>query len=156
SNSISYLRKAVELDSKNIQANYALATEIESQGGDKNEAEAQRLMEGILQAQPDNLEVLLEHARLAAKRGDRSTLQTDIGRLSEKTAAWPPEAREQFEALRDAESSDDVSLISTRIMFVRNVLVRLPEFRQGYAAVSPPPDRISEPITRFILLPVPD
>ncbi|MEK6302947.1 MAG: FG-GAP-like repeat-containing protein [Acidobacteriota bacterium] len=152
SDAISYLRKAIEFDSKNIQANYALAKEIESQGGEKNEAEAQRLMESIFQAQPDNLAVLLEHARLAAKRGDRSTLQMDIGRLSEKTASWPPEARVQFEALRVVESSDDFSLISTRVMFVRNVLVRLPEFQQGYAAVHPPPDRISEPITRFILL----
>ena len=155
SEAISYLRKTIELDSKNAQASYALAKAIEDQGGERNDTEAQRLMERILETQPDNVAVFLELVRLAAKRGDHSKLQITIGRLAEKTASWPLEAREQFEALRDAVSGDNFDVISTRTRFVRNVLVRLPEYRQGYAAVQPPPDRISEPISHFILLPSP-
>src|SRR5262245_13593048 len=48
---IAHLRKAVELDPKNLIALYALAQEIERQGGENSEADAQSLIEKILQVQ---------------------------------------------------------------------------------------------------------
>lgn len=67
---IAHLKKAVELDAKNLKALYALAQETERQATENSDAEAQKLLEQILAAQPDNLAVLLDVARLAAKRGD--------------------------------------------------------------------------------------
>ena len=64
------LRRAVEVDSRNLKAFYSLSQEVERQGSEANDAEAQRLMEKILAVQPENLVALLDATRLAAKRGD--------------------------------------------------------------------------------------
>src|SRR5439155_9652274 len=63
-------RRAANLDAGNMRVRYALAEEVEHAGGDKADSEAQQLFEGILKARPGNLAVMLERARLAAKRGD--------------------------------------------------------------------------------------
>src|SRR5882762_11677709 len=59
------LRKAVELNPKNLVAVYKLAEEIERQGDDNSGAEFQRLMQKILAVQPENLAALLELGRVA-------------------------------------------------------------------------------------------
>ena len=151
---IKHLNVAIESDPKNVQAMYSLSKELEKLGGEKNERDAQRLLKRILEAEPDNLAVALELGRLAAKRGDASELLRVSEQLSSQSASWSTEAREQFAAFKDAAAGSNAELITTRIIFLRNVLVRLPEYRQGYTSVQPPPDRIAEPISRLILLPV--
>ncbi|MBA3766053.1 MAG: tetratricopeptide repeat protein, partial [Acidobacteria bacterium] len=105
--SIAHLRKAVELDPKDLRASYMLAEAVERQAGEGSEAEAQRLIEKILEAQPDNLAALLELARLSAKRNDAATLQKVIARLEPRAASWPPEVQEQFKALQTAAAGSD-------------------------------------------------
>src|SRR5262249_42892907 len=65
---IAELRKAIELNPKNLRATYQLAQEIERQGGDSHEL--QSLLQKILQVQPKNLAAQLELGRIAAKSGD--------------------------------------------------------------------------------------
>lgn len=154
--SIAHLRKAVELDARNYRAAYMLAEQIERQANEGSEAEAQRLIEKILEAQPDNLAVLLELARLSAKRNDGATLGKVIARLETRASAWPPEVQEQFKALQAAAGGTDARAAATRIAFLRNVLVRVPEYRAGLAAVKSPPGEEAEPVTRFLRLPSPD
>jgi Tfp pilus assembly protein PilF len=154
--SIAYLRKAVELDPKDLRAGYMLAEQIERQSGEGSETQAQQLIEKILEAQPDNLAALLELARLAAKRGDAATLQKVIARLEPKASAWPPEVQEQFKALQAAATGTDARAAATRIAFFRNVLVRVPEYRTGLATLKSPPGEEAEPITHFLRLPTPD
>ncbi|HEX8144852.1 MAG TPA: FG-GAP-like repeat-containing protein [Pyrinomonadaceae bacterium] len=154
--SIAHLRKAVELDPRNLRALYMLAEEIERQAGEGGEAEAQQLIEKILAAQPENPAVLVELARLSAKRGDGATLRRVIERLASKATAWPPEVQEQFKALEAAAMGPDPRAAATRVAFLRNVLVRVPEYRTGLASVKPPPGEEAEPITRFLRLPTPD
>src|SRR6185369_13804651 len=96
------LRRAVELDSKNLIAVYSLAQEVERQGGEANEAEAQRLMGKILEAQPRNLVALLEVTRLAAKRGDAAALQNALSQTAALANTWPQEAKDQLTALQTA------------------------------------------------------
>ena len=154
--SIAHLRKAIELDPRNLRAAYMLAEQIERQANEGSEAEAQKLIEKILEAQPDNLAVLVELARLSAKRNDAATLRKVIARLETRAVAWPPEVQEQFKALQAAAVGTDARAAATRIAFLRNVLVRVPEYRAGLAAVKPPPGEEAEPVTRFLLLPTPD
>ena len=71
---IADLRKAAELNPKNLRAIYRLAEETERQGDENGAAEVQQLLQKILAAQPDNLAALLELSRVAAKRGDAATL----------------------------------------------------------------------------------
>jgi tetratricopeptide (TPR) repeat protein len=63
---IAHWRRAAALDPADARAPYALALEIERQGGDL--AEAQRVLEALV-VHEENLAARLELARLAAKRG---------------------------------------------------------------------------------------
>ncbi|HKG22225.1 MAG TPA: FG-GAP-like repeat-containing protein [Blastocatellia bacterium] len=153
---IDHLRRAVELNPKELKARYSLAQEIERQGGDGSEAEAQRLYEEIMGLRPDNLAVELEATRLAAKRGDTDALRKIVARLEARSAAWPPEAREQLAALSGAAAGPNPRMAASRVAFLRNVLVRVPDYRQSLAEVRFPPEVVGEPVTRFLRLPSPD
>jgi Tfp pilus assembly protein PilF len=78
------LRKAIEINPRHLRAAYLLAQQIEQRGGENSAAEFRRGMEGILKVQPDNLAVLLEVARIAAKQGDSSTLKSVAGKCGSR------------------------------------------------------------------------
>ncbi|MCI0663973.1 MAG: FG-GAP-like repeat-containing protein [Acidobacteria bacterium] len=147
---IAHLRKAVELDPKNLIALYALAQEIERQGGENNEAETQSLIEKILQAQPDNLAAQLELTRIAAKRGDVEATKRAVARIGERASNWPPEINQQFTALQAAANGPNVRAAASQVAFLRNVLVRLPEYRQSLAAIKYPTEETGQPFETFI------
>ncbi|HKR10444.1 MAG TPA: FG-GAP-like repeat-containing protein [Pyrinomonadaceae bacterium] len=158
--SITALRKAVELNSNNLLAVYKLAEEVERQGDDQSVAEAQSLLQKILAAQPDNVAAQIELGRVAAKRGDAETLKGVIEKINARSSAWPAEVQEQVKALNDATNnatnnatnSGDLRAAATRTSFLRNVLVRVPEYRRGLAAIKPPPGEEAVPFTRFLVL----
>ncbi len=153
---IAHLRKAVELDPQNLKASYALAQEIERQGGESSDAEAQKIIENILQAQPDNLAAQLELTRIAAKRGDAETAKKAIERIGAHASNWPPEITQQFTALRTAASGPNVRAAATQVAFLRNVLVRTPAYRQSLASIKNPTEETGEPFERFLKLPMPN
>lgn len=152
---IALLRKAVEANSQNLRARYALAGEIERAGGEGGDREAQTLIEEILQRQPENLAVQLEVVRLAAKRGDAETLRTNIARLAANPAVQTPEVRNQFAALEAAANSSNPRAAAPRVAFLRNVLVRTAQYRKSLRAVRTPPEEGGEPLARFVSLPSP-
>jgi Flp pilus assembly protein TadD len=149
---IAALRKAIELDPKNLKALYMLSEETERQNDEASADEAQRLLSKILEAQPDNLAVQLEATRIAAKRNDVDALKALVARLTERAAAWPPEVQQQFKALQDAVASGDTRAAATRVAFLRNVLVRVPEYRTSLSAVKLQPGEDAEPFTEFLRL----
>ncbi|HKR00393.1 MAG TPA: FG-GAP-like repeat-containing protein, partial [Pyrinomonadaceae bacterium] len=146
------LRKAIELDPKNLKALYMLAEETERQGDDASATEAQRLLTRILEAQGDNLAVQLEVTRLAAKRSDAETLKNMVTRLGERSASWPAEVQQQFKTLQGTASGGDTRAAATRVAFLRNVLVRVPEYRASLSAVKMQPGEDAEPFTQFLRL----
>src|SRR6266404_4535339 len=146
------LRKAVELDPSNLKAAYKLAEELERQGDDAGAAEFQRLLEQILQSKPGNLAALLELARISAKRGDADTLHRTVDEITKRSAAWPPEVQQQVTAVQAAAAGSDPRAAGTRLVFLRNVLIRVPEYRQDLAAIKPPAGEEADPLTRFLLL----
>lgn len=150
-----HLKRAVELDPKNLRALYALAQETERQGAETSDAEAQALLQKILEAQPDNLAVLLDVTRLAAKRGDAETLKKTVAKLAEKSSSWPDEARQQMTALQQAASGENPRSAAPQVAFLRNVLARVPDYRQSLNAVKTPAEFVGEPFMTFIKLPSP-
>ena len=84
-------------------ARTALIQEVENAGGPGADAEAQRLLEELVAIQPDNPAVLVERARLAAKRGDAAVLTDSVVRLEKFAGAWPPEVAERYRALQQAD-----------------------------------------------------
>lgn len=149
---ITALRKAVELDPNNLFAVYKLAEEVERQSDQQSAAEVEALLLKILAAQPDNLAAQIELARAAAKREDAVTLKAMVVKISQRSGNWPSEAQEQLRALEEAARRDDLRAAATRTSFLRNVLVRVPEYRRGLAAIKPPPGEEAVPFTHFLVL----
>ncbi|MDT5060624.1 MAG: hypothetical protein QOH63_1083 [Acidobacteriota bacterium] len=149
---INNLRKAIELDPKNLKALYMLAEETERQGDEASAPEVQKLLSKILELQPDNLAVQLEATRIAAKRNDAETLKSLVARITERSTAWPPEVQQQLKALQDAVAGADTRAAATRVAFLKNVLVRVPEYRNSLASVKMAPGEDAEPFTGFLRL----
>ncbi|MGH9838775.1 MAG: FG-GAP-like repeat-containing protein [Blastocatellia bacterium] len=152
---IAHLKKAVALDGKNLKALYSLAQETERQGEATSDAGAQKLLEQILDLQPDNLAVLLDLTRLAAKRGDGETVKKTVAKLAEKSAAWPDEAKQQMASLQQTANGDNPRAAAPLVAFLRNVLLRVPDYRQSFNAVKTPAEFVGDPFMKFIKLPSP-
>src|SRR5450755_1531290 len=149
---IADLRKAAELNPHNLRAIYRLAEETERQGDENGAAEVQQLLQKILAAQPDNLAALLELSRVAAKRGDAATLKSAVAQISARSSAWPPEVQRQLAAVQAAAAGTDLHPAATQTTFLRNVMMRVPEYRQSLTAIKAPPGDEAEPFTHFLRL----
>ncbi len=147
---INHLRKAVELNPQNLRAVYQLAEEVERQGGDNSEAEVQSTIEKILASHPDNLAALVELSRIAAKRGDENTLKSAVARLAALSPDWPPEARQQLAQLQSTIASSGARAAGTRTAFLKNVLMRVPEYRLSLSALKAPPGDEAQPFNHFL------
>jgi tetratricopeptide (TPR) repeat protein len=152
---IADFRKAVELNPKNLVATYQLAEELERQGDANSDAEFEKLIGQILQAQPRNLAALLELARVSAKLGDAATLRQTVATIQQNSQSWPPEVQQQLTALETAASGADPRSAALRTTFLRNVLMRLPAFRQDLAAIKPQPGEEAQPFTHFLRMQTP-
>jgi tetratricopeptide (TPR) repeat protein len=147
---IADLRKAVDLNPKNLRAAYALAEEIERQADANSEAEFQETIQKILVAQPGNLAALLELSRVAAKRGDAATLSSAVAQISARSSAWPPEVQQQLATVQAAAAGTDLRAAATRTTFLRNVLMRVPEYRQSLSVIKAPAGEEARPFTHFV------
>ena len=153
---ITNLRRASELNPKNVRAAYGLASEIERQGASNSDAEFQRILQQILQLHPDNLAALLDLARIAAKTGNAALLQTTVTSIAAQSSAWPPEVKQQLTALQAASSGADPRAAATRSIFLRNVLMRVPQFRDNLSLLKPQPGDEAQPFTHFLRMESPN
>jgi Tfp pilus assembly protein PilF len=149
------LRKAVELNPHNLRALYQLAEETERQGGTNSESDFQSLMQQILATQPDNLAAQLELSRIAAKRGDAATLKSALEKVKAQSASWPPEVQRQLAAVETAAAGSDLRAAATQTTFLRNVLMRVPEYRLSLRAIKAAPGEEAEPFTHFVRMETP-
>jgi Tfp pilus assembly protein PilF len=152
---IAELRRAVELDPQSLRARTALIQEVENAAGPDADAEAQRLLEELFALQPENPAVLVERARLAAKRGNAEVVRDSVTRLEKFVGTWPPEVVERYRALQETLGAANASETTRAIAFLRNVLARVPTFRESRQLVTPPAELIAEPFTRFLRLATP-
>ena len=152
--SVGRWRRAIELDAADLKAPFALAQDLERLGGPDNEAEAERVLEALAE-RSRNLAVQLEFARLAAKRGDAAGLQKALDSLAPQSASWPPPAQERFANVREQARTGPAGA-TTSVIFLKNVLIREPEYRAALAAVSAPRAEAGEPLLRLITLPNPE
>ena len=152
---IAAFRKAVELDSSNLLAAYKYAEEVERQGDEQSTALVQSTLQGILRSQPNNIAVIVELSRISAKRGDVETLKQTVTQIQSRSTSWPSEVQEQVKALSDAVQSGDLRAAATRTSFLRNVLLRVPEYRRDLGVVKPAPGEEAVPFTHFLRLETP-
>jgi hypothetical protein len=152
--SVGHWRRAVELDPTDAKAAYALAQEVERQGDGTGTAEAQRVLTALVD-RADNLVARLDLARLAAKSGDGAVLSRVLEPVRTSAAAWPPEVRQRLAAVDEAAKTNPMAAASA-IAFLKNVLLRVPEYRRALAEVSTPREEVGEPFERFVTLRNPD
>ena len=149
---LEHLKRAAQLDPGSLAARYAVAEEIqrgEMTPGSRREAQA--LYDELLTLAPNNLVILIERARLAAA-DDRPLAGNMIRRLEPLAAGWPIEARRQLDDVKAAlaaSNSDEAVRALTRL---RNVLARVPVYRESLTAVRTAPELIAEPFRRFLVL----
>src|SRR5579872_2908303 len=142
---IADFRRADELESHNPRIHYSLATEIERQGAPDAEAQFEQILQQILAEEPNNLAALLELSRMAAKRGDAATLRSAVDKIAALSASWPQDAKQRLADLQSATSS----------VFLRNVLMQLPGFRQQLSVLRAEPGEEAPPFLSFLRLPAP-
>lgn len=153
---ITKLRQAIQLNPRNLRAIFQLASEVERQGDEHTEADYQQLIQQALLAQPDNLAALLELSRISAKRGDTKTLRSTLSKLQSRSIAWPVEVQQQLAALQSAVNGPEPKSAATRSIFLRNVLMRVPEFRSSLNQLKAQPGEEAQPFTHFVKLETPD
>jgi tetratricopeptide (TPR) repeat protein len=152
---IALLRQAAQREQDGIRARVALAEELERAGGESAENEALRVLDEALERSPANLFLIVERARIAARRGDAARLNDSLGRMKPFTPAWPPIAVEQYENLQRAATAGSLPDTSRASNLLRNVLARVPAFVESLSAVRTPAELIAEPIERYIALAAP-
>jgi len=72
------LRQAVMLEPRGLRAHFALAEELTRLSTNEADVEAQGLLDELVKRAPTNLAVLIERARLAARRKDAARLRESI------------------------------------------------------------------------------
>ncbi|MDR3617730.1 MAG: FG-GAP-like repeat-containing protein [Paludisphaera borealis] len=148
---ITHLRRAVELDAGDLKSRFALVKEVERQADPDSDAEALRLAVALSELLPDNVVVLLERARLAAKQGESQTLGDTVERLGKLAPSWPSKAQEIYGELEQAAKTNPRAA-ATRVVFLRNLLLPTLPFRQALTTVETPVGTVGEPITKFLKL----
>lgn len=148
-------RRVLELDPKNLRARYALVQQVQQQGGPESDAEAQKLLEGIVAEHPDNLVAEVELARLAAKRGDAATVKAATARLAEKAPHWHADSQKFLADLNAAVARGDMRQAAISAQFLNNVLKQEPAYHPSFVALSAPPEEVGEPLLRLVKLPNP-
>jgi tetratricopeptide (TPR) repeat protein len=149
---IADLRKATQINPQNLKALYQLAEEIERQGDSTSQSEVQQLLQTILAAQPNNLATLLEQSRVAAKRGDVVTLKSALTEITARSSTWPPEVLQKLAAVQAAVASSDWRAAATQTTFLRNVLMRVPEYRQSLLVIKSAAGEEARPFNHFLKL----
>jgi hypothetical protein len=151
---IAHWRRAMQIDPNDREAAYSLALETERQGAPEHDAEAQRILEQLL-ARSENLAARVELARLAAKRGDAAALKNAIAPLGAASNAWSPAAQEQLGEVSKL-SGENARAAATRVIFLKNVLLREPAYRAALAEITTPRAEVGAPLMRFVALKNPD
>ncbi len=148
-------RRAITLDPLNLRARTALAQAFENSGRPDGDTDAQRVIDELAALEPGNLAVLIERARLAAKRGDAGALRDALQRMDSEAEAWPSDVAGQYRAARTAAQAADFSAAARALAFLRNMLVQVPQYLDDRGLVTPSAALIAEPFTGFERLPTP-
>ncbi len=152
---LAHYQKAVSLDSGNLRALYAWASETERQQTSTSDADAQKLLERILKLQPGNEPVLLDVIRLAAKQNDGARLREAVDTLGRNRELWPEPAKLQFARLEQASKEANLRTAAIQVQFLRNTLVRTLGYRQSLDEVKTPATTVGEPFLKFLKMPSP-
>src|SRR5690606_14152685 len=151
----SHYERAFQLDSTNVKAAYALAQELEREASAPALQRAFEIALDLSGRHPENLALAIEAARLSIRTENAAALQETLDLLTQRSAHWPEDVRQQFASLQDAAGRGDLRSAATSLSFVRNLLLRLPAYRLDLAEIQTPIEQPGDFLTHFIALPAP-
>ncbi len=79
-----------------------------------------------------------------------------VNQLDAESADWPVEARDRLTLLKKIAGGPDSAPAALQTVFLRNVLARVPAYRQSLDAVRTPAIFVGEPFVKFLKLPAID
>ncbi|MEO7708454.1 MAG: FG-GAP-like repeat-containing protein [Caldimonas sp.] len=149
---ITAFRDAAQRLPGNLRVAYLLAQELERRGAPENAAETRRVIDGLLTVQPDNLAVLLEVTRLAARRDDGAVVQSSLAKIAGMSAAWPPAAKAQLADIQGFASQRDFRTLASRMSRLRNALTSVDEYQVALSVIKAPAGADAEPVGQPLAL----
>ena len=75
-----------------------------------------------------------------------------VAKIQARSSSWPNEVREQVTRSTKPHEAAILRAAATRTSFLRNVLMRVPEYRRNLAAIKPPPGEEAIPFEHFLVL----
>ena len=155
SESISLLRSAAEAAPDRPRILFALANELEREDDQANADEIREVLRRLRDLKPDNQVVLLELIRVAVKEERFDDAEPYLNRLSELSARWSEENREQLSSVVDQFNRENESDLLLELSFLRSGLGSEPGYQADLLEVQLPPTDVGYLIPRFLHLPEP-
>src|SRR5262249_6948387 len=145
-----HFRKAIQNRPQDLATKFKLAQVVEKAAAPGSDAEYQKLMEEILQVQPNNLVVLVERGKIAAQRRDAAALNDTLGRFRKLASEWAPESRQKLAAVEAEAAKPLPGDVVIELGFLRNVLQGELGFNRSAIAVNP--NTVGESLQQFVRL----
>ena len=156
---IAHYQRAIQLDSTNLRARYALALTLGLQAGPQGDPQIQQQWNALLAHAPDNLFVAFKAAEGAARTGDAASLRPAVGRITAGAAALPTDSQTALKALQSAAAGPSASAALIPLIGLQNLVNSSPAYQDGVADVSESPrfseDAVGRPLEHFLTLPTP-
>lgn len=153
---LNHFNKAARVDSTNAKLLFALADELERQDPKANAEEIEQLFDRILTKDPDNMAVLLERIRTAAKWGNQQILANSLDKLAAQSDDWAEQLKQRFQELKTTILDKKGGNITFELAFLRNNLNQLPEYQHDLDKIELPQNQVGFLITHFLWLPEAD
>jgi hypothetical protein len=150
-----HLRRAVELDPRNLKALYLLAQVVQQQDRPGSALEAMQVIDRMLAVESGNLVALLERGRLAAELRDSETLRQTLDRIGARAESLSFPLAAELGTVRTAGETGEFDRAASEIAVLQNRLQILPAYRDDQDAVFTSPSRADVLLTRFVRLPTP-
>lgn len=151
-NAIPHLKKVLEIDPRNLRARYALADAIEQIHNP--DSEYQQQIEEILKQQPENIQALIDLARIASKQNNKEVVLATLNKLGEHSADWSPDAKTELNLLQKLAATNPHSA-AKEVPKLGNLLKTTLSWQQSNRALISPPDKVGTPMLRLLTLPNP-
>ena len=148
-------QQAVALDPSNLQARYALGLTRQQLGGPDDDAQAQKQLQAIADAAPDNLFAAIQLAESAAKAGQGDIARQMTARLTAHSTGWSPEILEVLKATQKAVAGGDPRAAILPLKNLENVISQDHSYHSDLLKIQGDEKIIGIPLTRFLSLPNP-
>jgi len=148
-------QQAITLDPADLRARYALGQALLQQGGPDADADAQKQLQAIADATPENLFAAIKLAETAAKAGQADTVRQMMARLAAHSANWTPELQGALKSAQKAVSGSDLRASVPLLQGLENLLGQYPPYHSDLLKIQGDTNTLGIPLTRFLSLPNP-